>query len=167
VAIKRLEQKDPDTTFITRNFARELRVSARISHPNVSAFLGYVSRVGQQHYIVMEYTERGALRVDKDKLTMNMTASQLLAMTLGIAKGVCYLHANKIVHADIKSDNVLVSRSGEPMLTDFGLSRMEESFWSKGFYTTDATRNNPRWLPYEFYHVPDSGKFRPTPKTDV
>ncbi len=105
--------------------------------------------------------------------------------SLGIAKGVCYLHDNNIVHADIKAvskltvrdayvvvetilqDNVLVSPSGEPILANFGLSRMAESLWSKGFYTTEASRLSTRWLPHEYYYVRENEKFNPSPKSDV
>jgi len=62
---------------------------------------------------------------------------------------------------------VLVSRSGEPLLADFGLSRMTESFWSKGFYTTEASRHSTRWLPHEYYYIGETEKFRPNPKSDV
>ncbi len=44
---------------------------------------------------------------------------------------------------------------------------MTETFWSKGFYTTEASRHSTRWLAYDYYHVGDSGKFRPNLKTDV
>lgn len=64
-------------------------------------------------------------------------------------------------------DNVLISRSGEPILADFGVSRMEESIRSKGFYTTSASRNSLNWLPYEYYHLSYATKFYPDVKADV
>jgi len=60
-----------------------------------------------------------------------------------------------------------VSRSGEPLLADFGLSRMAESFRSKGFNTTDTSRSSTHWLPYEYHFVQNSDKFHPNPKSDV
>lgn len=41
----------------------------------------------------------------------------------GTAKGLCHLHANKIIHGDIKSGNVLLDRHFEPKIGDFGLAR--------------------------------------------
>jgi len=169
IAVKNLSLGESQD-FVIRNFARELRVLARLSHPNVSTFLGYVLGEDKNYYILSEWMAKGSLQQhleSLDKSTSNMPASQLFATSLGIAKGVRYLHGNSIVHADIKAANVLVSRSGEPLLADFGLSRMTESFWSKGFYTTEASRHSTRWLPHEYYYIGETEKFRPNPKSDV
>ncbi len=42
-----------------------------------------------------------------------------------------------------------------------------ESFPYESLYDDYSNRQNPRWLPYEFYHIPDSVSFRPNTKTDV
>lgn len=41
----------------------------------------------------------------------------------GTAKGLCHLHANNIIHGDIKSGNILLDRHFEPKIGDFGLAR--------------------------------------------
>ncbi|TDL15425.1 kinase-like protein [Rickenella mellea] len=48
---------------------------------------------------------------------------ELFSMVKGIADGLSYLHEMGVIHADLKSDNVLISPSGAPLLTDFGISR--------------------------------------------
>jgi len=162
VAAKHLQFIDSEEIVI-KNFARELPVLARLNHPNVSTFLGYMS-LEDEYYIVSEYTERGTLRESLDKSKSAMPVSEMFAMSLGIAKGVCYLHDNQIVHANLKVDNIIVSRSGEPLLADLGMS---ESFWSEGFYTADTSRHSTRWLPHEYFHYDPSKKFRFNTKTDV
>jgi len=133
----------------------------------VATFLGYMMEEDKRYSILSEWAEKGSLRQCLDASKSTMPANQLLAMSSGIAKGVCYLHDKFVVHADLKAANVLVSRSGEPLLADFGVSRMTESVWSKGFYTTETSRHSTRWLPYEYYHIDESETFHPDPMTDV
>jgi len=181
IAVKKLLLKESED-YVTRNFARELRVLARLSHPNVTAFLGYVwEEEENNYYILSAWMEKGSLRscmagFSIRKLFVMVLAfyltvrfSNLPLQSLGIAKGLCYLHGVdvQVVHGDIKADNVLVSPSGEPVLTDFGISRMKESVASRSLYTTDASRSSMRWLPFEYYQFPDFEKFRFTPKSDV
>ncbi|KLO04699.1 kinase-like protein, partial [Schizopora paradoxa] len=150
-------------------FARELRVSARLNHPNVLTFLGYVREETEKeikYCLVTEMMVGGSLR-DRLNSTREPTTTELLAMSLGVAKGVCYLHSKDIVHADLKAANVLISRSGDLVLADFGLARMAQSPWSKGYYTTEVTRASMRWVPFEYFHLEDSEKFRPDQKTDI
>ncbi|EJC98188.1 WD40 repeat-like protein [Fomitiporia mediterranea MF3/22] len=48
----------------------------------------------------------------------------IMHLVIGIAQGLAYLHAKGVVHSDIKSDNVLVSNTGDALLCDFGCARM-------------------------------------------
>ncbi|KLO16694.1 kinase-like protein, partial [Schizopora paradoxa] len=146
------------------NFARELRILSRIRHPNVLNFLGYALWENHHYYIASEWMERGDL---KSCISIGLTMLELFEMSTGIAKGLCYLHEKDIVHGDMKSLNVLVSSSGEPVVADFGLARMAESLWSKGYYSTVTVRASLRWVPHEFYFVDDNQTFRPNQKTDV
>lgn len=63
--------------------------------------------------------------------------------------------------------NVLVSPSGEPVLADFGLSRMGESLRSTGYYSTVIAKASVRWVPHEYYDMEDQDVFRANPESDV
>jgi len=80
---------------------------------------------------------------------------------------LCYLHGIGIVHGDLRADNVLASPSGQPLLADFGQSRMNESPYSKGFYNTETHRGSTRWMAYEICHVDEDEIFCPNAKADV
>ncbi|KLO16698.1 hypothetical protein SCHPADRAFT_822855, partial [Schizopora paradoxa] len=56
-------------------------------------------------------------------------------------------------------DNVLLTPSNVPLLADFGLSRMNESFVPKEFYSTETYRGSIRWLAYEYFVHDDKEDF--------
>ncbi|KLO16696.1 kinase-like protein [Schizopora paradoxa] len=173
IAVKQLRMNREPTEFVIKNFARELRIIAELSHPNVSTFLGYAMEENESYSIILEWMERtlwdclSAHDPEKDPESISRDPAKVFDVAFGIAKGVTYLHGENIVHADIKAANILLSRSGRPLVTDFGISRMSESLYSKGFYTTEASRFSKRWVPCEFYRLLDHEKFRPNTKSDV
>ncbi len=65
---------------VKQNFARELRVWARLGHPNVLSLLGYAK--DENYYIVSERMEKGSLRqyLDKTESTPTMPADRLFTM---------------------------------------------------------------------------------------
>ncbi|KAL5501097.1 hypothetical protein ACEPAH_9484 [Sanghuangporus vaninii] len=82
----------------------------------------------------------------------------LLRLVTGIAEGVTYLHLNGIVHSDIKPDNVLISESGEPLLCDFGVSRMLVASGSFNFscsLTGGGLRGTLRFMSKELLQATD------------
>lgn len=51
-------------------------------------------------------------------------------IALDIARGLCYLHDKKIVHLDLKSNNILLSRDGTAKIADVGLSKVLTGVWA-------------------------------------
>jgi len=88
--------------------------------------LGYVVQEGEHIFIVSECMERRTLHLYMTAFTMR----ELFTMSLGIAEGICYLHANNVVHRDINTYNVLISPSGEPLLANFDFSLTKEPCWT-------------------------------------
>ena len=52
----------------------------------------------------------------------NMNDSQIIGMFIQILQGLIYLKENRIIHGDLKPQNILLSSSNSPKLADFGLS---------------------------------------------
>ncbi|KAI7905188.1 kinase-like domain-containing protein [Cokeromyces recurvatus] len=69
-------------------------------------------------WIVMEYMEGGSLT--NIVLLKNMSETMIAAVCLEVLQGLDYLHSKGIIHRDIKSDNILISKRGEIKLSDFG-----------------------------------------------
>ncbi|KAI8827733.1 kinase-like domain-containing protein [Chytriomyces cf. hyalinus JEL632] len=89
------------------------------SHPNIVTYLdAYL--VHNYLWVVLEYMEGGSLTdVIQDATLFEPLIARITFETL---KGLSFLHSKNIIHRDIKSDNILISRHGSVKLADFGFS---------------------------------------------
>lgn len=112
---------------VIRDWIRDEACKARrISHPNVVRVLDLVED-HDRVYIVCEYVEGSSLAehlATRGGSLPPKDAAEILART---AHGVQAIHANGIVHLDLKPANIMIASDGTPKLTDFGVSlRVEE-----------------------------------------
>ena len=120
VAIKMLRYElSKDERFIKR-FKRESAQVINLDHPNIV----HVYTVGdykQQPFIVMEYVKGKTL---KDYLRNRYTYSPQIAMHImtQLAEGVLYAHQNKIIHRDLKTQNIMITDEQVVKITDFGIA---------------------------------------------
>eukprot|EP01139_Manchomonas_bermudensis_P020820 Amastigsp_a679953_50.p2 type:complete len:234 gc:universal Amastigsp_a679953_50:713-12(-) len=95
----------------------EIDIMQRCRHVNIVNFVdSYL--LEDELWVAMEYMEGGALT---DILEANqMTEPQIARTCLEVLKGLEVLHAQGIIHRDIKSDNILMGSDGQVKITDFG-----------------------------------------------
>lgn len=105
-----------------KRFEREARALAKLSHPNIVGVIDYGQHNGLP-YLVMEYLPGGTL---KQKLGQPMPWQEAARLLAPIARALAYAHQEGILHRDIKPSNILITQSGEPMLSDFGLAKILE-----------------------------------------
>jgi eukaryotic-like serine/threonine-protein kinase len=121
VAVKVLRPSlTADPTFIVR-FQNEARSIANLSHPNIVT-VHDVGSDGPTHYMVMELVDGQDLK----KIIRSHGAlgiNRALSLAIGICGGIGYAHHNGIVHADIKPQNILVTRDDVVKITDFGIAQ--------------------------------------------
>ena len=140
VAVKILrESLGADPEFLER-FRREARAAARLNHPNVIAVYD-VGQDGLSNYIVMEYVEGKDLR-DVIRETGALPPEQIVDLGSQIAAALEYAHRSGLVHRDIKSANIFVTRRGHAKILDFGLAKVAPTASSSSKIAADRPKRN-------------------------
>lgn len=119
VKILRLELVE-DEEFVAR-FRRESQAAASLSHPNIVD----IYDVGEEngiYYIVMEYVSGGTLK-DYIREKGRLSPEEAIDVSLNICSAIEHAHKNKIIHRDIKPQNILMDEDGSVKVADFGIAR--------------------------------------------
>ncbi|KAI0262880.1 hypothetical protein BC834DRAFT_939214, partial [Gloeopeniophorella convolvens] len=129
-------------------FHKQVEIWRVLRHPNILQLFG-LAYIGDYMYSVSPYMDFGNVL---QYLKQHPEANRL-ALLGEVASATEYLHANGIVHGDIRGTNILISGTGQACLCDFGSARIEQ------VPVTEAlSYGNPRWLAPELMthsnHVP-------------
>lgn len=124
VAIKVLRTEDLSAN-VREQFAAEANLMARVSnHSNIAAiFAADVDDEGQP-YLVMEYCSGGSLGAFYRHYPMSV--KDVLSLGIRLSGALEAAHSAGIVHRDIKPANILLTEYGVPVLSDFGISTIDE-----------------------------------------
>jgi serine/threonine protein kinase len=121
VAVKILRPSLTTDPAFLEKFRNEARSIANLSHPNIVTVFD-VGSDGSTHYIVMELVDGQDLK-KVIKATGAMPLEKVIDITLQICAGIGYAHRSGIVHADIKPQNILLTRDEKVKVTDFGIAQ--------------------------------------------
>ncbi|HEX6152725.1 MAG TPA: protein kinase, partial [Solirubrobacterales bacterium] len=124
VAVKVLHREMSEQADQLERFRQEARAVAKLSHPNVVAVID-AGEDGGHPYIVFEYVEGETLKQRINRVGA-LDAQESLAYAIEIARGLTVAHNRRMIHRDIKPQNVLIDSEGRAKLTDFGISRQLE-----------------------------------------
>ncbi|KAK1301555.1 G-type lectin S-receptor-like serine/threonine-protein kinase [Acorus calamus] len=135
-----------------REFCTEIAVIGNIHHINLVKLKGYCAQRAQR-LLVYEYMDRGSL----DRSLFGAAGHPVLEwqeradIALGAARGLAYLHTgcdHKILHCDVKPENILLHGPSQVKISDFGLSKLLSPEQSNLFTTMRGTRGYlaPEWL---------------------
>jgi formylglycine-generating enzyme required for sulfatase activity len=106
-------------------FVVEAEVIAAIQHPHVVQLYEF-GRHDDQPYFVLEYVGGGSL-ADRLKAVGRFSPRDAATMVAKLADGMAAAHRKGVVHRDLKPANVLLTETGEPKITDFGLAKIGQS----------------------------------------
>ena len=120
VAIKVLS---PDLTSVisAERFTREIRIAARLSHPNILTVFDS-GEAGELLYYVMTYVEGESLR-GRIKRETYLPMEDAIRITCEVADALNYAHEQGVIHRDVKPENILL-RDGHVLVADFGIARL-------------------------------------------
>jgi serine/threonine protein kinase len=133
-------------------FFEEGRGLALISHPNVVRVENFF-RANETCYMVMQYVRGRTLQFHIQRNRHEFTEGFIRRIFIHLMNGLREVHANKLLHLDIKPANIFISMDGRPVLLDFGAARItlsEEAMKLKPMYTAGfAAPEHYRFKPGE------------------
>ncbi|KAM0033684.1 putative dual-specificity kinase TKL-Pl-4 family [Helianthus debilis subsp. tardiflorus] len=149
VAVKLLDwgeeghRTDAEIASLRAAFTQEVVVWYKLDHPNVTKFIGATMGTPELniqgdngHFgvprnsccVVVEYLPGGALKSFLIKNRRKKLAFKVvMQLALDLARGLNYLHTKKIVHRDVKTENMLLDKNRTLKIADFGVARVEAS----------------------------------------
>ncbi|MBC7474681.1 MAG: serine/threonine protein kinase, partial [Candidatus Sericytochromatia bacterium] len=126
VAIKILKLKEIGS-YELENFVEKFQVEAKsiakLMHPNIVSIYDFGDE-DSQYYMIMEYLEGKTLSKVVHDTNQKFPASMIASIAFQVCNALEYVHENKIIHRDIKPDNIILSKKGIVKLTDFGIAKM-------------------------------------------
>jgi len=121
VALKMIQASEWASAEEVSRFRAEARAAARLRHRNIVGIFEVGEELGR-HFFAMDFVEGQSLAavIGNQPLPPEKAARWMVS----IAQAVEHLHSQGVIHRDLKPSNILIDRSDEPMVTDFGLAKM-------------------------------------------
>jgi eukaryotic-like serine/threonine-protein kinase len=125
VAAKVMHREMSDQPDQIERFRREARAVAQLSHPNVVSVID-AGEDGGHPYIVFEYVDGETLKQRIERVGP-LPVDEATAYAIEIGRGLAAAHSRRLVHRDVKPQNVLIDSEGRAKVTDFGIARSLEA----------------------------------------
>jgi len=150
------EEYMTDEEFINR-FGVEARAAGSLSNQNIVNIYD-VGYDGSVHYIVMEFIDGVTLK-DLINRRAPFLNEEILGVAIQIASAIRHAHDHKVIHRDIKPQNILVTTQGIVKVTDFGIARSAN---------VSATKSNDNIMGSVHYFSPEQARgFYVDHKSDI
>jgi serine/threonine protein kinase len=118
-------------------FRREARVIAHLIHPNIVRVLEFGIE-GQTPFLVMDFAPHGTVRQHYPSGTL-LPLPTVVSYTMQVAEALQFAHDERVVHRDVKPENLLLGRRNEVLLSDFGIAIVTQRPHYQSPYNTAGT----------------------------
>jgi serine/threonine protein kinase len=115
-----------EVTKRVQRFQREAQAAAKIWHPSVCPIYDVGEEDGRP-FVVMAWVDGKSLAARLTDMGRFESIGEAVSVVRNILDGLEAVHAHGVLHRDLKPGNILLDRSGRPIVTDFGLARTEAS----------------------------------------
>ncbi len=106
-------------------FTSEAQTIARLKHPHIVRVLEF-GLEGSTPFLVMDYAPNGTLR-QRHPRGSRLNPALILSYVKQVAEALHYAHERRLVHRDVKPENMLIGERGEALLSDFGIATVAQS----------------------------------------
>ena len=117
------------------NFLVEAQIIAQLTHPHIVRVLDFGVE-NMTPFLVMEYAPHGTLRQRHPRAT-NLPLPLIVSYVKQIAGALQYAHDQRLIHRDVKPENMLLGRNNEVLLSDFGIATIAHT--SRSLHTQDIS----------------------------
>ncbi|MCB1527667.1 MAG: protein kinase [Hyphomicrobiaceae bacterium] len=145
-AVPRSRDCSKDYRWGLDRFIEEAQTLARFDHPNIVRVYRYF-RANNTGYMVLHWEEGKSLKTWLKELKRAPRQNELDEIIAPLLEALAIIHKADFLHRDIAPDNIIVRKSGAPVLIDFGSARGEIAAHSK----TVSALVKPGYSPYEQY----------------
>src|SRR6266487_2138616 len=143
------------TSDYREGFLSEARTIAHLRHPHIIQVLDF-GLEGMTPFLVMDYAPNGTLRQCHPTGTL-LPLGTVVTYVTQVAQALQYAHQEKVIHRDIKPENMLLGRSNEVLLSDFGIAIISQSSRQQQAQDTAGTIA---------YMAPEQLQGKPRPASD-
>ncbi|RAQ98110.1 serine/threonine-protein kinase [Thermogemmatispora tikiterensis] len=145
-------------------FRREARTIASLVHPHIVRVLDFGLHEGHLPYLVLDYQPGGSLR-QRYPRGSRLPLELALSYVRQAAEALQYAHERRIVHRDVKPENMLLGEDGLLRLADFGIATILETTGSLS-HAVDGTAGSQDLAGTVLYMAPEQIQAHPRPESD-
>ena len=145
-----------------RRFEREAMMLSEFKHPNIIQVLG-LFKANNTAYFAMDYIDGLSLDDYQKQKNRQLTEQEIIKQCLPVLNGLKEVHSKGMLHLDIKPDNIIQTKYGQPLLIDFGGARVVTSQHSQDLSQHSSMVATDGYAPTEQYSL----IAEQTPATDL
>ncbi len=138
-----------------KDFLNEARVM-RLRHPYIIPILDFGISPQDTPFIIMEYAAGGAIR-DRFWHGASLPLPEIVTYTAQVAAALQFAHSRRLIHRDVKPENILLGADGTIRLCDFGIAKIMEQSSTMSIHAQAGT---------PAYMAPEQGEGEPCPASD-